>query len=102
MLGHLLKRAATRRLARVLPIFRLIAVAEVALLARTHLRKLTPVERRRLAELARHRKTLDAAEKEELRTLTGKLDARAFAGAAVGKFSPVPLPRRFTGATRGY
>lgn len=96
MLGSLLKRSARKRLVRALPIFRLISVAEVALLARTHLQRLTPVERRRLAELARRGRSLTAAEKDELRMLTSKLDARAFAGAAVGKVSPVPLPRRFT------
>lgn len=97
MLGHLARRAATKRLVRAMPIFRLVGVAQVALLARTHLQKLTPAERRRLAELARRGRSLSTAEREELRALTAKLDARAFAGAAVGKVSPVPLPRRMTG-----
>lgn len=97
MLGSLVKRSARKRLVRAMPIFRLISVAEVALLARTHLQKLDPAERRRLAELVRRGRSLSPAEKDELRGLTSKLDPRAFAGAAVGKVSPVPLPRRFTG-----
>jgi hypothetical protein len=81
-----------------LPIVRLIAAAELALVARRHLQHLDPAERRRLAELVRHPRGLSATEREELRTLVGKLDARAFAGSAVARLSPVRLPRRLTRA----
>ena len=83
---------------RRLPILRVIAIAELALVARKHLQHLTPVQRRRLAELVRKGRGLTPAERDELRGLVAKLDARAFAGSAVDRLSPVPLPRRFTGA----
>jgi hypothetical protein len=83
---------------RSLPFFRIFAIARLALVARRHLQHLTPDERRRLAALVRKRRGLSAGEKEELRDLVGKLDARAFAGSAVERISPLPLPRRFTRA----
>ena len=100
MLSRLAKRALTKRAAKTLPIFRLLAVAEVALLARTHLQRLTPEERRRLAALVRNGRSLSPAEKDELRALSTKLDTRAFVGAAADKVSPVPLPRRLTGVPK--
>jgi hypothetical protein len=81
-----------------LPVLKLLAIAELALVARQHLQHLTPDERRRLAELVRHRRGLSAPAREELRALVAKLDARAFAGSAVDRLSPVPLPKRLTGA----
>jgi len=91
----MLRRLLSRRLARQLPIFRLIAVVQVALLARQHLRSLTPDDRRRLLQLARKGRGLSPEERTELRALAGKLDARAFALTAAERFSPVPLPSRF-------
>ena len=38
---------------RRLPVFKLLAIGEVALLARSHIRRLDPDERRRLVELLR-------------------------------------------------
>jgi hypothetical protein len=37
-------------------------------------------------------------ERRELRELVAKLDPRAFAGGAADRLSPVPLPKRLTGA----
>ena len=88
------------RLTKQLPLFKLLAVAEVALLARRHMRNLGPGESRRLATLVRRRSSLTNAEQDELRALTAKLDARAFMGGAADRLSPVPLPRRFTGASK--
>jgi hypothetical protein len=84
------------RMIRRLPFLKLIAVVELALLARRHLGALSPHERRRMAELARRGRKLTAAERDELRRLALKLEPRAFAGSAVNKFSPVRLPRRLT------
>ena len=81
-------------------LFRLIAIAQLALRAREHLGQLDPVERRRLAALVRRGPAMGRAEREELRTLLSKLDLRAFAGATLDAFSPVPLPGRFTGRSR--
>jgi hypothetical protein len=86
-----------RLLIRRLPFFRVLALAQVALLARRHLQQLEPHERRRLAGLVRRGRSLQPAEREELRTLVGKLDPRAFALGAADTVSPWPLPRRFTG-----
>jgi tellurite resistance protein len=81
-----------------LPVMKLVAVAELALVARRHLGHLDAAERRRLAELVRRARGLSAAEREELRGLVAKLDARAFAGSAMKRLSPVPLPARLTRA----
>ena len=96
-LPSVLRRMITRRAARQLPFFKLLAVAQVAMMARQHIAALTPDDRRRLGELVRRGRSLDAAERAELRTLAGKLEPQAFAMAAVDKLSPVPLPGRFGG-----
>lgn len=82
------------RLVRRMPFFRLLAVAQLALLARKHLQQLTPDERRRLGELVRRARSLSPAEKDELRALVARLEPRVFAGAAANAFSPFPFPRR--------
>jgi hypothetical protein len=83
---------------RRVPMLKLLALADVGLLAHDHLRRLDPGERRRLIELmriARGRPTnLDASEREELRELVTKLEPRVLAGQAADRLSPVSLPRR--------
>ncbi|MGZ4274141.1 MAG: hypothetical protein ACXVRP_10310 [Solirubrobacteraceae bacterium] len=83
---------------RRLPVLKLLAAAEVALLARDHMLRLTPPERRRLITLVRvgrgGRTRLTAAERDDLEHLLGKLEPRLLFGHAVGRLSPVPLPRR--------
>jgi hypothetical protein len=80
------------------PVLKLLAAAEIALLARDHLTRLNRHERRRLVELVRtgrgRRRNLSHAEREELAGLLAKLEPRQLAGQAVEKLSPVPLPRR--------
>jgi hypothetical protein len=83
-----------------MPLFRLIAIGQLALLARHHLQRLDPSERRRLAQLVRRGPRMAAPERAELRSLVGKLDLGAFAGAGLDAFSPVPIPRRFRGGRR--
>lgn len=75
---------------------RLLALAEVALLAKKHLERLQPEERRRLIEIVRHGRGMSATERRELRALVGKLDVRAFAGTAAKRLAPVRMPRRFS------
>jgi hypothetical protein len=84
---------------RRMPFFKLLAVGEAALLARRHLRRLDPAERRRLGQLVLHAHHLNAPERTEVRRLVGKLEPRAFAFAAANTFSPVRLPRRLGGRT---
>jgi hypothetical protein len=79
---------------RRLPFFKIVAVVQVALLARKHLGALTPADRRRMAELARHPRTLTPAERHELIELAAKLEPRAFAVHAADRFSPFPLPKK--------
>jgi hypothetical protein len=85
------------RTVRRLPLFKVIAILQVALLARRHLGALTPSDRRRAAQLVRRARSLTPEERHELVDLAGKLEPRAFAGAAADRLSPVPLPRRLTG-----
>ena len=83
---------------RRLPVLKLLAMGEVALLARDHMLRLTPPERRRLMTLVRvgrgGRSRLTAAERDDLERLLDKLGARMLLGHAVDRLSPMPLPRR--------
>ena len=91
---------------RRLPLFKLLSIAEVALLARRHYAHLDADERRRLVELVRtgrgRTRNLSSGEREELAALVAKLEPRRFAGLVADKLSPVPLPRRVVhGRPRG-
>ena len=86
--------------ARRLPFLKVLAVVQLALLARRHLSALSPAERRRMSELARHGRSLTPDERAELRSLAGRLEPRAFAGAVADAFSPFPLPKRVTRGPR--
>jgi hypothetical protein len=77
-----------------LPFFKILAVVQVALLARRHLGAMSAADRRRIAELARHGHKLSPAERHEFIELAAKLEPRAFAVAAADRFSPLPLPKR--------
>src|SRR6266511_1373745 len=83
---------------RRLPVLKLLAIAEIALLARDHITRLDRDERHRLVALVRkgrgRSRNLTDAEREELARLVAKADPRRFAGAAADRLSPVPLPRR--------
>ena len=85
------------RTLRRLPFFKLLAVAQLALLARRQFQQLDDADRRRLGELVRRGPRMERGERDELRTLLTKLEPRTFAAAAANAFSPVRLPRRFTG-----
>jgi hypothetical protein len=84
---------------------KLLAIAEIVLLAREHLAKLEPHERRRLVHLVRlgrgRRRHLTPKEREELHELVAKAEPRLFVGLAADKLSPVPIPKRFVRGTRG-
>ncbi len=83
---------------KLLPIVRIIAIAEVAILAGRHFGRLDSTERSRLLWLIRRPRSLTPAQKVELRALVAKLEPRLFAGLVLDKFSPVPLPDWITGA----
>ena len=82
------------RTIRRLPFLKGLAVGQIALLARRHLGALSPLERRRMAELARRGRNLTPAERHEFISLAAKLEPRAFAVHAADHFSPFPLPKR--------
>jgi len=87
-----------------LPVLKLIAIAEIALLAREHATKLNGEERRRLIALVRkgrgRRSRLSTDERDELARLVAKAEPRLFAGAVADKLSPLPLPRRLVRGRR--
>jgi hypothetical protein len=93
-------RLLTRTVGRVgalrrLPVARLMAVAELVVLAREHIQKLEPHERRRLTELVRQGRgrpsKLSSKERRELGALLAKVEPRAFVQNAVAKVTGVPV-----------
>ncbi len=89
---------------RRLPVFKLLAIGEIALLARSHIVRLEPDERRRLIELLRRGRgrssRLSLDERDELQQLIAKTEPRLFAGLVADKLSPVPIPRRLLYGSR--
>lgn len=83
----------------MIPMARLIAAAQVVMLARRHWHRLEPHERRRLFTLVTvatgRRGRLTSAERVELVGLVAKADPKLFAALVAQKFSPVPFPKRF-------
>ena len=97
MLRFLLKHTPVKRLARGVPVVALLSAAEVAMLAKAHLRQ----ARRAPSGAACSRWSpkarggagaLSAAERGELGALVAKLQPRAFVGSAADHFSPCRCP----------
>lgn len=76
-------------------------VGEILLLARDHLARLEPHERKRIAELVRlgrgRPRNLTPRQRAELAALIAKADPGLFLRLAADKISPVPIPRRDRG-----
>ena len=70
-----------------IPFFKVVAIVQVALLVRRHLKALSLTERRRMAELARRAHRLNADERRELRAAGA--EARAGRVRRRGGESPV-------------
>jgi hypothetical protein len=87
-----------------LPVLKLLAIAEIALIVRDHFFLLTPRERGRMFELVRKGKggrgALTDRERQELARLVAKAQPRRFAGLVADKMSPVPLPGRIVNGPR--
>lgn len=94
-IGHAVKRVPYLKR---FPVMRLLALAEILVLAKVHLDKLEPHERRQLMLLVRDGRgrpsNLSRRQREELQRLVAKAEPRLFAGIAAAKLSPVPLPGR--------
>jgi hypothetical protein len=82
---------------RRMPLFKLLAIGKVLLLARRQLKQLSARDRRRLGQLVRRGPRMSRAERRELRRLLSKLEPRALAVRTADAFSPLPLPRRLAG-----
>lgn len=97
-------RAARMPGLKRLPMMKLLAIGEIALLARNHVSLLDQSDRHRLLELVRKGKgrtrALSDREREELAALVAKAEPRRFAVLVADKLSPVPLPRRFVDGPR--
>src|SRR3954468_22957402 len=97
-LSHTMAIRAARRVPGLkrLPMLKVLALAEIALLARDHVSRLDPGERRRMIELLRkgrgRTRDLSPEDRAELMALVAKAEPRRFAGMAADKLSPVPLP----------
>ena len=83
---------------RHIPIVKVLALSEIALIAHDHVARLDAQERRRLIHLVRigrgRPQRLSEAQREELRRLVAKAEPRLFVGEVAEKFSPVKLPQR--------
>ena len=83
---------------RHIPVVRLVALAEIALIAHDHVARLESTERRRVLALVRagrgRPQRLSEAQREELRQLLAKAEPRLFVGEVAEKLSPVKLPKR--------
>lgn len=105
MLGLLSRSPWVKRLSHGVPVARVLLVAQLAILAQRHLRKLSTAQRRRLfALLIRTRgrpRSLPASERRELLYLLARLEPRLLFGRAVTQISPVPLPKRLLYGRRG-
>jgi hypothetical protein len=108
VLGRTVLSRAARRVPvlKRIPILRLLALAEVAVLAREHVTKLEPEEWRRMLELIRigrgRPSNLSMRQRRELKSLVAKAEPRLFAGEAMEKLSPVHIPKRLAyGPSKG-
>ena len=83
---------------RRVPLARLVVVVELTILAKGHLERLTPAERRRLVVLIKHTRglprNLSDRERRELERLIAKVEPQAFASRAVERFSPLAAGRK--------
>lgn len=78
---------------RRIPLARLVLLAELGMLAKIHYERLTPAERRRIVLLLKEARgwpqNLPERERKELNKLVAKVEPKAFADAAVERFSPL-------------
>ncbi len=92
------------KIAKAVPLARLIVAGKIVLLAREHWHRLEPGERRRLITLVREGhgrpRNLSDRDRAELARLIRKADPWLFASLVAERFSPVPLPSRLVRGRR--
>ena len=90
---HRPRRGAPAGRQAPLPLARIVIAAEVAVLAKAHLDRLKPSERKRLLMLLRDArgipKNLTGRDRREFEKLVAKLEPSIFASTAAEKFSPL-------------
>jgi hypothetical protein len=86
------------KIAKAIPLARLVVAGKIVLLARQHWHRLEPAERRRLISLVRQGRgrprNLSEGDRTELARLIRKADPWLFAQLVAQRFSPVPIPNR--------
>jgi hypothetical protein len=86
------------KLAKAIPLARLVVAGKIVLLARQHWHRLEPAERRRLISLVRRGhgrpRNLSDEDRTELARLIQKADPWLFTLLVAQRFSPVPIPGR--------
>ena len=97
--------AKLTKIAKAVPLARLVLAGKLVLLARQHWHRLEPDERRRLVTLVRQGhgrpRNLAPGDRNELARLIQKADPWLFATLVAERFSPVPLPTRLVRGRRG-
>ena len=86
------------KLAKAIPLARLVVAGKIVLLAREHWHRLEPAERRRLISLVRkghgRPRNLSERDRTELARLIHKADPWLFGQLVAQRFSPVHIPER--------
>jgi hypothetical protein len=105
VLRFVVKGSWLKRFAHGFPVVGVLLAAEVVLMARGHLVKLTGAQRRRLVTLVRQARgrpsSLGEAERQELGAILATLEPRLFLGSAARRLSPAPIPKRVLYGPRG-
>jgi hypothetical protein len=78
------------------PVIKLLFLAEILVLAKRHLEKLSQEERQQLFILLRKGRNITQAERQQLIKLIRLMEPRAFAGQSLDILSPVPMPNKIT------
>jgi hypothetical protein len=105
MLRFALRHAHLDRWLGAVPVVALLLAADILQMLWRHLTMLDAAQRRRLLALVRQAhgrpSSLGELERQELAGLLARLEPRVFAGSAIRRVSPVPLPKRLLYGPRG-
>ena len=71
-----------------IPFLKLMALAQIGILAHQHYKRLNATERKRLLEIMRHPRGMSAGDRSELKGLVAKMEPGAFAGTAARHATP--------------